>query len=301
MLTGIHVLLSYTCLYQCEHCFLHCGPNAGNTFTFALLDRLLDQARDIESVRHVCFEGGEPLLFYPLLLHGVRRAREFGFTTEIVTNAYWALDADDAARWLEPLVKAGLDKLGVSDDEYHHGDAAPSPAKAALVAAKSLDLKAVPFAIDPPCVREPAPDDDKGQPIVGGGVRFRGRAADTLTEGLPRRLWQEYTQCPDEDLSAPSRVHVDSLGNVHLCQGVIIGNCWQAALDDIMLEYDANAHPVCGPLLRGGPARLAEEHDLAPGKEYVDACHLCYRMRQELRSTHGACLAPDQAYGVDRD
>lgn len=300
MLTGVHILLSYTCLYQCEHCFLHCGPDAGNTFTFAQLERLLDQARGVGSVRHICFEGGEPLLFYPLLLHGLWLAREFGFTTEIVTNGYWALHADDAARWLEPLVKAGLGMLDVSDDEYHHGDADPSPAKAALAAAQALGLKTARFTIDPPCVREPAPDDEKGQPIVGGGVRFRGRAADTLTKGLPRRLWQEHTQCPDEDLSAPGRVHVDSLGNVHLCQGVIIGNCWQTTLGGIMSGYDANAHPICGPLLRGGPAGLVEEYDLAPGKDYVDACHLCYRMRQKLRAAHGACLAPDQAYGVGR-
>ena len=28
MLTGIHFLLTYTSLFECDHCFLHCGPAA---------------------------------------------------------------------------------------------------------------------------------------------------------------------------------------------------------------------------------------------------------------------------------
>ena len=26
MLTGVHFLLTYACNYECDHCFLYCGP-----------------------------------------------------------------------------------------------------------------------------------------------------------------------------------------------------------------------------------------------------------------------------------
>lgn len=298
MLTGVHILLSYACLYQCDHCFLHCGPDAEGTFTFTGLDALLEQAKNTKTVRTVCFEGGEPFLFYPLMLEGIRTAKERGFETECVTNAYWAQDATDAQCWLTPLARAGLGTVNVSDDEYHHGNAAPSPAQAVYDAAIALGMQANRFSIDPPCVRAAEDGVHKGEPIVGGDVRFRGRAAEKLVQGLPRRPWREFSSCPDEDLENPSRVHVDSAGNVQLCQGICIGNFQNTPLARIMAEYDPLQHAVCGPLLQGGPARLAEAHGTAPGEAYVDACHLCYETRKLLRSTLPGCLAPPQAYGI---
>lgn len=35
MLTGIHILLTYTCTRECDHCFLHCGPKQEGTFTLS--------------------------------------------------------------------------------------------------------------------------------------------------------------------------------------------------------------------------------------------------------------------------
>ena len=37
MLREIHFLLTYTCLYECDHCFLYCGPEAEGTFTLKQL------------------------------------------------------------------------------------------------------------------------------------------------------------------------------------------------------------------------------------------------------------------------
>ncbi len=298
MLTGVHILLSYTCLFQCDHCFLHCGPGCGETFTFDKLDKLLTQANETKSIKHICFEGGEPFLFFPLLLEGVRQANALGHSVEIVTCGYWALDRKDALRWLEPLVDAGLTSLNVSDDKYHHGDAAPSPAVAVLETANSLGIDSTRFSIDPPAVRDSYGHDEKGHPIIGGDVRFRGRAVDKLTQGLPRRPWRDFTKCPDEDLRNPSRVHVDSQGNVQVCQGVTIGNVWEKPLGQIMADYDPDAHPICGPLIRGGPALLAKEHDFQPDESYVDACHLCYLTRKSLTQLLPAYLAPAQAYGT---
>ncbi|MCK7505770.1 MAG: hypothetical protein MZV70_17920 [Desulfobacterales bacterium] len=41
-----------------------------------------------------------------------------------------------------------------------------------------------------------------------------------------------------------------------------IGNLFETPLKEICEKYDADAHPICGPLLAGGPAALVTEYNL---------------------------------------
>ena len=93
-------------------------------------------------------------------------------------------------------------------------------------------------------------------------------------------------------------MHIDPLGFVHLCQGLVLGNAWQRALVDIMSQYDPRQHPICGPLLKAGPAGLARAFRVRHVATYVDECHLCYDVRRRLRHRLGQWLAPEQMYGV---
>ena len=43
VLTGLQLLLTYTCLYECDHCFLYCGPRAQGTFTVDQLELAVTQ------------------------------------------------------------------------------------------------------------------------------------------------------------------------------------------------------------------------------------------------------------------
>jgi hypothetical protein len=99
-------------------------------------------------------------------------------------------------------------------------------------------------------------------------------------------------------LRAPGRVHLDPMGNVHLCQGIVMGNIRRTPLAEILAGYDPKTHPIVGPLVRGGPAQLAREHGLEFTGESVDACHLCFRARRELRDRFPELLTPPQMYGV---
>ena len=67
---------------------------------------------------------------------------------------------------------------------------------------------------------------------------------------------------------------------------------------EICQKYDAEAHPICGPLLQGGPAALVQEYGLPHADAYADACHLCYEARLSLRERFAQILGPDQMYGV---
>ncbi len=292
MLSSVHFLLTYQCNIGCDHCFLFSGPRAPGVFAADDLQRALDQIARVPSITAVCFEGGEPTLYYPLLLEGLRLARERGLQTSLVTNAYWATSLADAALWIAPMIERGMSSMSVSDDALHFGSAAETPAKRAMAAAKALGLPASAIRTERPQVVE-----EGGERKVAGGVMFRGRAVG-LTQGLPRQGWERFTACPHEKLAAPSRMHLDPYGNLHLCQGVLLGNIWQMPLAELLAGYDPQAHSIAGPLLSGGPAALVETYDLLHEEGYVDACHLCYAARLALLERFPALLGPRQVYGL---
>ena len=299
-LNGIHFLLTYSCTSICDHCFLHCSPEARGTFTLEQLRRVFAEIDRMGTVRTVYFEGGEAFLFFPLLLEGLRLAAASGLRAGIVTNAYWATSVEDAGIWLKPISEIGIADLSVSDDDFHHiKKEEHHPAAATLAAARRLGVPC-----DTICILSPAPapcqteSPGKGQPVVGGGTLFRGRAAEKLTTGLPRRRCRELTTCPHEELRAPARVHLDCYGNVHICQGLSMGNMWQTPLSELARRYNARRHPICGPLLRGGPFALAKEYGVELPDDFVDECHYCYALRKVLLDRFPAFLAPKQVYGL---
>lgn len=272
------------------------SPTAKGTFTLAQIRKVLADAQKIGTVEMVFFEGGEAFLFYPLLVEGVRRAREAGFRVGIVTNAYFATSVEDSVLWLRPLAELGLTALSISDDDFH-GRGDESPAKKALAAAELLGISAGSICIAPPSI-EVRTNREKGEPIVSGGVMFKGRAAEKLTAGLPTVDWQEFAECPHEDFADPSRVHIDAFGFVHLCQGICMGNAWEKPLSEMIRDYEVALHPIAGPIASGGPAALAAEMGLHPQAGFVDACHLCYAIRKALLDRYPEYLAPPQLYGL---
>jgi len=295
MLKSLHFLLTYQCLFECDHCFLYCGPKAEGTFTLAKITDALDQAVGA-GVEGIEIEGGEPFLFYPLMLETLRQAKNRGLTRGIVTNCYWATSLKDARLWLEPLVEVGLDSLAVSDDRFHGSDEADSPAKLAFRAARDLGLPAASICIETPD-SDSSEDREPGEAVVGGTVVMKGRAVEKLAADLPRQPFECFTECTQENLADPGRVHLDPLGNVFVCQGLSIGNIWQKPLAEIMAEYRPEEHPVIGPLMNGGPAELARRFGLPEGKDYVSDCHLCYLVRKNLLKDFPAFLCPEQVYG----
>ncbi len=295
MLTAIHFLTTYECNFECEHCFLYCGPRARGTFTFRQVRDVLDECERIGTIEKVFFEGGEPMLYFPLVLVGSAEARRRGLDFGVVTNGYWATSEDDAALWLEPLAELGLETINVSDDALHYGDAAGERCRRIEAAAAKLGLAVKRMRSAGPTV-ETQPT---GQPAVAGGVMFRGRAVEALGQDLPLRPARELTTCPHENLANPSRMHVDCFGNVHLCQGLSMGNMWQTPLSELVANYRPSAHPIVAPLLRGGPVALANEYAVRLADGYLDECHLCFAARKALIDRFPEHLGPRQVYGLE--
>lgn len=293
-LTGVHLLLTFQCNYECEHCFVWGSPWQRGTMTLASVEAILEQSRALETVEWIYFEGGEPFLYYPILRQGVERAHAMGFKAGIVSNGYWATSVEDAKAWLEPLV-GKVDDLSISDDRFH-GSERDQAADRARLAAEALGIPVGTISV--------AHKAQNGERLRGqlpqgtSGVMYRGRAAVRLAPEARRVGCLEFIGCPHEDLREPGRVHVDPFGNIHVCQGIVIGNVFETPLAEICASYDPDTHPIVGPLLDGGPTELAVRYGLASSERYADGCHLCYDCRVALRDRFPDELRPNAIYGV---
>jgi organic radical activating enzyme len=296
VITGLHLIQTYKCNFECDHCFVYSGPEARGVMKISDIHRILVEAKNTGNVEWIYFEGGEPFLYYQAMLWGLRKARDFGFKTGIVTNAYWATSVKDAEEWLKPIVETGISDLSVSDDGYHYSETEENLAKHAYEAAENVGLSAGKITIEDPkkYMRE---IEWKGKPIVEGRVQFKGRAVEKLVADLPRQPWSRFDKCLDEDFSNQSRVHVDPFGYVHVCQGITIGNMNQTPLSQLLTTFEPERHPICEPILKGGPAELARRYNIEHEEGYVDECHLCYSARLRLRKRFPKILAPDNVYG----
>ncbi len=296
-LKSIHVLLTYSCNLECDHCFLYCSPRSKGTFTIHQIKELLREVKSIGSIESLGFEGGEPFLMYPLLVESIRLANQQGLKTSIQTNAYWANSEEDAELWLQPLFKAGLSYIDVSADLFHHGEEVSKSTEYALAAAKKIGIPTATICIEQP--ENPETDNQiKGNPVYKGKAKLRGRAAEKLTKDVATHPWETFTECPYEDLRSPGRVHLDSYGNVHLCQGLSMGNIWETPLSELLNTYNPDEHPVCGPILRGGPAELARTYNIQLENESVDACHFCTGVCKALIKRFSEYITPAQVYGL---
>lgn len=293
-LSGLHILITYQCTCECDHCFVWSSPRQHGALSLDQITEVLRQAKDA-GVDWIYLEGGEPFLYYPILVSAVRQAASLGFSVGIVSNSYWATTVADAAAWLQPFAGRVAD-LTVSSDLFHCEKELGEEPQNAIAAAKLLGIPTGMISIAQPDESAASP---RGQLEGEGQVMFRGRAAVELSARAPMHDWQSFKECPHEDLRDPGRVHLDPLGHVHLCQGISLGNVFQTPLKEIWVAFDPETHPICGPLLHGGPAALVSEYGLAPGPGYADACHLCYESRISLRSRFPDILAPDQMYGIE--
>jgi hypothetical protein len=285
-LTGLHLLLTLRCTRACRHCFVWGSPHQRLTMTCDTVDDLLAQASGVGTVTSIYFEGGEPFLAYPVLVHGVDAAHRLGFTVGVVSNGYWATSVEVACRWLEPLA-GKVDDLSVSADPFHAELPGGAHTRCAIAAAERLGIPAQVLSVG-----DPQADGRDAAPVM-----FRGRAARELAPNVVQQAWQDFDSCPHERLEEPSRVHIDPLGNLHVCQGVSIGRIGNRHLRGALEAYVPARDPIVGPLVRGGPAELARVHGIGPRATYADACHLCDDVRGRLRPWFPDTLTPPALYG----
>jgi hypothetical protein len=300
-LNSVHVILTYRCTRTCPHCFHFGSPDNEQVMTFAQMTRYIRAFSDVEGIGWVFFEGGEPTLYFPLLLEAIKAAKEVGLKAAVVTNGYWITSIRDTIPYFKRFRDVGLNALQISCDELHQNLRLNHLQADIVDVARKANVLCQYIGVSPkPADQEPA-EARRGETIVSGHVAYRGRAAHRLLESQATWHWESFDECPHEELPDPYRLHVDPYGHVMVCQGIAIGNLERNGLGAIIKNYDPDQHPVVGPLIRGGPAALMKEHELDPHEGYVDACHLCYTARRQLRRGKKLTqLNPGVLYGGGR-
>lgn len=294
-LSGLHILLTYRCNLTCDHCFVWGSPRQRGTLTIEQIEQILRQAKDAQ-VDWIYFEGGEPFLYYAVMIRAIDMAYQMGFRIGVVTNAYWARTLTGAVEKLQ-LLAGKIDDLTISRDLYHYNENMDKLAQNVLSAAEQLKIPIGVITVAQPGESNAALS--HGQIETGySAVMYRGRAVVRLVPRVDRMPFEQFTECPHEDLRQPGRVHLGPFGNVHVCQGIAIGNLFETPLKEICERYKPYSHPICGPLLKGGPVTLVKSYDLDHEPAYADACHMCYEARSVLRNRFPEVLTPNQMYGV---
>ncbi|MBW1845150.1 MAG: radical SAM protein [Deltaproteobacteria bacterium] len=268
-LTGVHLLLTYECNFECDHCFVWGSPRQQGTMSPEQICEVLEQSKRLGTVEWVYFEGGEPFLDPPKLVEAVQRANRMGFRVGIVSNGFWATTVEEAMTHLEPLA-GQVEDLSVSSDLYHADESSTPETRNAREAAQQLGIPVDFISIERPEVEDPTAV--IGQTPAGdSGVMHRGRAAAKLSGYVAKTPWDRF--------------------------GISLGNLFRTSLEQICADYIPEAHPITGPLLEGGPAALVRRFEVPHCNSYADSCHLCYEARRALRDRFPEILTPDQVYG----
>lgn len=296
-LKGVHFLLTYRCDLECDHCFVWGSPNAKGAFTLNHVRNILAEAKKLETINYVSIEGGEPFLYYPIMVKTAKEAAGLGFHVEILSNCYWATCPEDALEWLRPISDIRDVELSLSSDLYHGENWETETVRNGVKAANALHMKTGVISVKHPSAETPLADRIEGAKVDFWELMCKGRAFSKLAQKMNKKFWREFTKCPYEDFTKQERVHVDPFGYVHVCQGISIGNAWQKPFSKIIEEYDPTANPILEPLIRGGPVALIEKFALPHEEAYADACHLCYAARHILRERYPDILTPKQMYG----
>jgi MoaA/NifB/PqqE/SkfB family radical SAM enzyme len=56
-LTGLHLLLTYECNYECDHCFVWSSPRQSGTMTLDRIEQILEQAGALGDIEWIAGRG----------------------------------------------------------------------------------------------------------------------------------------------------------------------------------------------------------------------------------------------------
>ncbi|HEY0614080.1 MAG TPA: radical SAM protein [Candidatus Elarobacter sp.] len=116
---SLSILTTRRCSAACDHCSVGAGPRERLAIPVERIHRLIDEAAEIPSIRRICFTGGECFTLGEALDALVGRAAAAGFTTRVITNGYWAVDAGAATERVRKLAAVGLDEMMLSTGTFH--------------------------------------------------------------------------------------------------------------------------------------------------------------------------------------
>jgi len=114
------IMFTHTCNIACRHCGILSHPKNRNRMAEPDLMALIDDAAALpEPPDLIVFTGGEPFVHPDTLARALRRCRDQGMPTRVVTNGFWARDVGQGLDVLMRMQEAGLNALNFSADVWH--------------------------------------------------------------------------------------------------------------------------------------------------------------------------------------
>jgi hypothetical protein len=319
----IGIILTYRCASNCKHCIYNCGSKwPKDAMSPEMLREALEVLGTWEQCPQVHFTGGEPFLYFDLLLEGTRIATELGITAYLETSGAWCTDENQTRKKFQALKEAGLKAVLVSCSPFHAEHVPPvRTLRAASTAIAIFGLHRVTiyqaqflammkrFGIDHPTPLSRYEETFgtaetyhllwEGFGIIPGGRS--GYALDHLTPKHPAETFA-HDNCAGTLLYAPHS-HFDLYGNYipGFCGGLTLGD-WRR-LSQIKMDFQVgHFSPLLKVLIDQGPyglMKMAREKYgyISTESGYVGKCHLCVDVRRHI-AKRGAFegLRPQEFY-----
>ena len=287
--------LGYRCNMLCKSCFI--GDKLFDHQTALTYEDAVDaieSAARLQTVRSVAFVGGEPFVYYKLMLRiAAYLHRHYRCPLNVTTNGSWAKTPDGTRHLLDPMHRFGLRWLMLSLDQYHLEFGTLDQAANCLERALELDLNISIQIIR----RRGAPGTAEFREALSGRVDVarikwienRCSAIGNAETMLGPEDLEWHEEIPRGGCNAGEILNVQPDGEIKPCCGaglmaprLSLGNAKHQPIDDAVRRAEADslinsliAHQ--GPrglarLLReAGRGDLVERH--AP---FTDACHACH-------------------------
>jgi MoaA/NifB/PqqE/SkfB family radical SAM enzyme len=303
----LYLILTYRCTSECSHCFASSSTRKDDPMKLSEVQEYLKEAKKL-GTRWVWLFGGEPFLYFDLLLGAIESAKDLGFSMWTTSNAFWATSEEEALRWLRPLKEKRLDSIQFSADPFHWEYVPLEYVRNAVQAAEKLNIN---YSISN-CYFLGKDDNSVlrlSQEITTrmsrhrffiSPINFQGTGAEVLAEQAPKQPWTRYKKCNygpcgvGRGVAQLGIVNIDPYGYVQPCPGISIGNAKERKLSEIIRTYDFGENPIMKVLYEEGPvgpAKMAMKYGFKP-TEYADECHLCYEARKVLLKHYPQYLAP---------
>ena len=280
----------------------------------------LSSLAKMQPLQSITIHGGEPFLYFPnyCVEQILQKATSLDVPRRgIITNGFWAIDNETARRKLMKLKSCGLTSITFSVDAFHQEFIPLNSVQIGIKEACALGFTKVDVlshyvdSVKADNIYNQTTnqllakiEDIKGVVIDRFKTSLYGRAADNLVEFAAKSPLPPSGPCRlpywlGDEIHDPKAIEIDFLGNVTLCPGICIGNLKTRSLTDVLSNYSPETHPILNILAREGPiglVRMAADFGIDCDQQFVDECHLCYEMRQQLHRLFPAYLAPVSCY-----
>lgn len=209
----LSLITTHACTAACDHCCFNCTPKIKDAIPVERIHDLIDEVRDVPSIKVIVFSGGECFLLGDDLFDLIAHAKRNGFLTRCITNGYWATEKN-TSKIVASLVDAGLDEINFSTGEEHSQYV---PAERVLLGSKTCNEAGIRTLVNVELFNESNFD---CAPLIAEATSKSNPPEKAIR--LQRNIWikgdgnRDLNHQPEH-----SRFNADRLGGCHTAMSVI--------------------------------------------------------------------------------